>query len=184
MASGFDPEQPVKGIGRRLIAALTQQVQRRVALRQTAPGGGATFTLDFPARFCQELARKRALGLGQRRRRAFEHHRAAVVPGPGPRSITQSAREIDIEIVLDDDHGRAGIDQPVEQADQRIDIVHVKAGGRLVEHIDIAGLAELRRELQPLALAARECRERLAQRQVAEADIDETLQDLGDRPVR
>lgn len=44
---GFDPQAPVKGIGRRLIAALTQQLggESRV---ETAPNGGSLFTLTFP----------------------------------------------------------------------------------------------------------------------------------------
>jgi two-component sensor histidine kinase len=44
---GFDPEQPVRGIGRRLIGALTQQIQGESRF-VSAPGSGATFTLIFP----------------------------------------------------------------------------------------------------------------------------------------
>jgi two-component sensor histidine kinase len=44
---GFDPAQPAKGIGRRLIAALTQQMGGESRF-ETAPGGGSLFTLTFP----------------------------------------------------------------------------------------------------------------------------------------
>jgi two-component sensor histidine kinase len=45
--AGFDPEAPAKGIGRRLIKALTQQIGGESKV-QTAPGGGSRFTIDFP----------------------------------------------------------------------------------------------------------------------------------------
>jgi two-component sensor histidine kinase len=44
---GFDPQQPAKGIGRRLISALTQQIAG-VSHFETAAGGGSSFTLSFP----------------------------------------------------------------------------------------------------------------------------------------
>jgi two-component sensor histidine kinase len=44
---GFDPAQPAKGIGRRLIAALTQQLKGQSRF-ETAAGGGSRFTLTFP----------------------------------------------------------------------------------------------------------------------------------------
>jgi two-component sensor histidine kinase len=44
---GFDPAQPAKGIGRRLIAALTQQLKGESRF-ETAAGGGSLFTLTFP----------------------------------------------------------------------------------------------------------------------------------------
>ena len=44
---GFDPQTPTKGIGRRLIGALTQQVGGESRF-ETAVGGGSLFTLIFP----------------------------------------------------------------------------------------------------------------------------------------
>jgi two-component sensor histidine kinase len=44
---GFDPQQPAKGIGRRLITALTQQIAGTSRF-DTASGGGSFFTLSFP----------------------------------------------------------------------------------------------------------------------------------------
>ncbi len=44
---GFDPQAPSKGIGRRLIGALTQQINGESRF-ETAVGGGSLFTLIFP----------------------------------------------------------------------------------------------------------------------------------------
>lgn len=44
---GFDPQAPSKGIGRRLISALTQQLGGESRF-ETARGGGSYFTLSFP----------------------------------------------------------------------------------------------------------------------------------------
>lgn len=44
---GFDPQTPTKGIGRRLIAALTQQLSGESRF-ETAINGGSLFTLIFP----------------------------------------------------------------------------------------------------------------------------------------
>lgn len=44
---GFDPQVPAKGIGRRLIGALTQQLNGESNF-ETSPGGGSLFTLTFP----------------------------------------------------------------------------------------------------------------------------------------
>jgi two-component sensor histidine kinase len=44
---GFDPETPTKGIGRRLITALTAQLNGESSFTPAA-GGGSRFTLTFP----------------------------------------------------------------------------------------------------------------------------------------
>jgi len=79
--------------------------------------------------------------------------------------------------VLDDDHRPPGVDEPVEQAEQLRDVGEVEADGRLVEDVDVGLVAHLRCELEPLALAAGERGERLAEAQVAEADVDEPAED-------
>ncbi len=45
----------------------------------------------------------------------------------------------DVEVVLDHDHGVAGVDQAVEHFEQLADVLEVEAGGGLVE--DVEGLA-------------------------------------------
>jgi two-component sensor histidine kinase len=46
---GFDPDVPATGIGRRLIAALTQQLGGQSGFSAGA-SGGSRFTLSFPLR--------------------------------------------------------------------------------------------------------------------------------------
>jgi hypothetical protein len=74
-------------------------------------------------------------------------------------------------VVLDDDDRLAGVDEPVEQPEQLLHIGQVQAGGRLVEDVDAALVAHLGGQLEPLALAAGERGERLAEAQVAEAHV-------------
>ena len=102
------------------------------------------------------------------------HHAAALRRRcPGPRSTTQSATLIDVEVVLDRDDGVAPFDQAVEGGEQQRDVGRVEAGGRLVEQVERAagaGPRQLGRELHPLRLAAGEHGRRMAERQVAEAE--------------
>ena len=70
------------------------------------------------------------------------------------------------------------VDEPVEQAEQLLDVGEVQAGGRLVEDVDAALLPQVGGQLEPLALAAGERRQRLAEREVAEPDVGEPLEDL------
>ena len=71
-----------------------------------------------------------------------------------------------------------GVDEAVEQAEQLLDVGEVQAAGRLVEHVDAALLRQVGGELEPLPLAARQRRERLADAEVAEPDVDELGEDL------
>ena len=62
-------------------------------------------------------------------------------PPSGPRSISQSAARIDVEVVLDDDQRVARLEQLAERAHQLGDVVEVQPGGRLVEHEERAASA-------------------------------------------
>ena len=57
-------------------------------------------------------------------------------------------------MVLDDNHRLAGVDEPVQQVEQLLDVGEVQAGRRLVEDIDAAFLAHVGGQLEPLPLAA------------------------------
>ena len=81
-------------------------------------------------------------------------------------------------VVLDHDHRLAGVDEPVEQAEQLLDVGEVQTGRGLVEHVDLALLGHLRGQLEPLPLATRQGRQRLAEAEVAEPDVGEPLEDL------
>ena len=89
----------------------------------------------------------------------------------------------DVEVVLDDDHGVAGVHQAVEHAQQLADVLEVQAGGGLVEDVEGAAggaLGQLARELDALRLAAGEGGRGLAEGDVAEADVGQGLQRAAD----
>src|SRR5579885_2919858 len=80
----------------------------------------------------------------------------------------------DVKIVLDDDDGVAVVAQPVQHAEQLLDVVEVQAGGRLIENVErVAGVAlgELPRELHALRLAAGERGGVLAELDVGQAFV-------------
>ena len=81
--------------------------------------------------------------------------------------MTQSARGDGVQVVLDEHDGVAGVDQPVQLAQQQRDVGRVQAGGGLVEEVErvpAPGPLQLGRELDPLRLAAAELGGRLPSR--------------------
>ena len=100
------------------------------------------------------LAGQRRPGGDEVGRRALEHDPAAVVAGARAEVDDPVGVRHDRLVVLDDDDRLAGVDEPVEQAEQLLDVGEVQAGGRLVEHVDVALLAQVGGQLEPLALAA------------------------------
>ena len=68
--------------------------------------------------------------------RALEDDPAAVVAGAGAEVDDPVGVRHDRLVVLDDDDRLAGVDEPVEQAEQLLDVGEVEAGGRLVEDED------------------------------------------------
>ena len=84
-----------------------------------------------------------------------------------------------VEIVLDHEQAVARLQQLAERRQQLGDVVEMQPGGRLVEDVEhaVAGLRrQMRRNLDALRFAARQRRRRLAETQVAEADLVEHLQ--------
>jgi hypothetical protein len=71
-----------------------------------------------------------------------------------------------VQVVLDHDHAVAAVDQAVQDADQALDVGHVQADRRLVEHVQrvrrlltaprhvVTHLAQLGHQLDALCLAA------------------------------
>ena len=85
----------------------------------------------------------------------------------------------DVEVVLDDDDGVAGVDETVEDAKQGVGVLEREAGRRLVEDVERAAGGATRQlggQLDALRLAAGERRRGLAEPDVAEADGLERLQ--------
>ena len=78
--------------------------------------------------------------------------------------------------MLDDEHGVARVDKALQNLKELFHIVRVETRGRLVEDIDGAprgALRKLGRELDALGFAAGERRRRLAEADIAEADLAE-----------
>ena len=99
-------------------------------------------------------------------------------PAPGPRSMIQSACAMTAWWCAMTMTDLAGVDEPVEQAEQLLDVGQVEAGGRLVEDVDVALLGHLGGQLEPLPLAAGQRGERLAEAEVAEPDVGQPVEDL------
>ena len=118
-----------------------------------------------------ERAATRAAG------RALEDNPAAIVAGAGAEVDDPVGVRHDRLMVLDDDDRFAGVDEPVQQAEQLLDVGEVKAGRRLVENVDAALLGHLVGQLEPLPLAAGQRRERLAEGEVAEPDVGQAIED-------
>src|ERR1700733_13592183 len=102
-----------------------------------------------------------------------------------------------VEVVLDDEQGAAALDEFAECGKKLGDVVEVEAGGGLVEDVegsapgfgcgvvcrarrDAAGGGEVRGEFDTLGFAAGECRGRLAETDVAEADFVEDVELVDD----
>ena len=85
-------------------------------------------------------------------------------------------------VVLDDEHRVADVAQPLERVDQPRVVALVEADRRLVEDVEDADelRADLRREPQPLRLAARERRRCAVEREVADSDVVEEGEPLAD----
>src|SRR5437867_2875861 len=89
------------------------------------------------------LARKGGAGGDEVGGCALEYDPAAVVAGAGTQVDDPVAVRHDRLVVLDDDDRFAGLDEPVDQAEQVLDVGEVQAGGRLVEDVDAALLAQV-----------------------------------------
>ena len=67
------------------------------------------------------------------------HHLSPGVAALGPEVDDPVGRLDHVEVVLDDDHGVAGLHQAPEHLEQPLHVGEVQAGGRLVE--DVEGVA-------------------------------------------
>src|SRR5712664_165863 len=83
----------------------------------------------------------------------------------------------DVEMVLDDEHGVAKIDQALENVEEFSNVVEMQAGGGLVEDVkSAAGLAlgKLAGQLDALGFSAGKSCGGLAEGDVAEANFDQS----------
>ncbi len=144
-----------------------------------APLGQRNLT---PAR--QVLAGERGAAAPELRRRAGEHHLAAVNAGAGAEVDDVVGRGDGLPVVLHHHHRVAQVAQVFQRADEPDVVALVQADARLVENVGHA--RELRAHLggqaDALGLAAGQRRPGPLQRQVVEADVDQEVQPLGDLP--
>ena len=130
----------------------------------------------------EELARHRLRDPLDLRRRPFGHDLATVEPGARPHVHEPVGAAHHLLVVLDDDDGVADVPEPSERVDQPRVVALVEPDRRLVEDVEDADelRADLRREPEPLRLAARQRRRRTIQRQIADADVVEEREPLAD----
>ena len=120
--------------------------------------------------------------LGHRRhvlRRPLGHQLAAAVSRQRP-EVDQPIGVLDqIEVVLDQYDGIAGVHKPMQHVHELRAVVERKPGSRLIEYVERAARRPFRqfgRQLDSLGLAAAQRRCRLAEPDVAEADVDQRIQ--------
>ena len=104
-------------------------------------------------------------------------------PPSGPEVDDPVGRLDDLEVVLDDEHGVAGVDEVVQHLQQQLDVGEVQAGGRLVQQVERpagAPLDQFAGQLDPLGLAAGERGRGLAELHVVQAHVVQRLQLLAD----
>ena len=96
---------------------------------------------------------------------------AAVLARARPHVDDVVGRADRVVVVLDDDHAVAEIAQVLERGEQPVVVALVQTDRRLVQHVHDAGQprADLRREPDPLRLAAGERLRRAVEREIVEA---------------
>ena len=130
----------------------------------------------------QEAARQRLRHPLDVRGGALGHDPTAVLAGARPEVDQMIGGAHRLLVVLDDQDGVADVAQPLERADQLRVVALVQPDRGLVEDVQHAdqGRADLRGQPDPLRLAARQGRRRAVHRQVADPDVLEELEPLGD----
>ena len=101
-------------------------------------------------------------------------------PAAGPMSTTWSAMRDGLRLVLDDQHGVALVAQLQEQVVHPLDVVRVQPDRRLVEDVGDVGQRrpEVADHLGALRLAARQRAGRPVEREVAQADLGERVEQV------
>ena len=107
------------------------------------------------------LAGKRGAGGDEVGGRALEDDPAAVVAGARAEVDDPVGVRHDRLVMLDNDDRLAGVDEPVQQAQQLLDIGEMQAGGRLVQDVHTALLGHVGCQLETLSLATGQRRQRL-----------------------
>src|SRR5262249_29507452 len=134
------------------------------------------------ARAAQELPRDRARRCGDVVGSTVRHDLSSVLAGSRAEVDDPVGRPHHLLVVLDDEHGVADVAQALESGDEAAVVALVEPDGRLVEDVEDANelRADLRREPEPLRLAARKRLRRTIELQIPHADVLEERQSLPD----
>jgi len=119
-------------------------------------------------------------------RGAGRDHRAAAVSAFGAEVDDPVGGFDDVEVVFDHNHGVASVDEPADYGKQLTNVVEVQSRGGLIQQVESSPcclLGQLASELDALCLSARQCRRRLTEVQVVEADVGKQLQGADDLAV-
>ena len=169
---------------RELHGQVLQVVLRGADDRERLPRPLAPDLRRLDAEHAREvLARQRARERRELVRRPLADDLAAVDPGAGA-EVHDAVREADrLLVVLDDDDRVPEVAHRDERVDELAVVLGVEADRRLVEDVEDAHelAADLRREPDPLRLAAGERRRRAREGEVADPDVvqePETVADL------
>src|SRR5215470_15148718 len=131
----------------------------------------------------QRLPRIRLLVLRNRFRRPFGDDLSAAFAAFGAEVDHPIGRFNHVQVVLDDDHGVAQVYESLQHVEQLAHVLEMQTRGRLVQDVDGAARGAARKlfgQLDALRLAAGERRRRLAEFDVAQADLVKRLQLLFD----
>ena len=115
------------------------------------------------------------------------HNPTAFVAPFGSHVDDPVGRAHHIQVVLDDHHGIAAVDQAVENFEELAGVLEVEAGGGFVEDVHRAAgspFAQLGGELDPLSLATGQSWGRLAETDVPQPHVVDGLEDASDGWLR
>ena len=130
----------------------------------------------------EELSGRRRLAREHVVERALHDDPAAVHAGARPHLDEVVGGANGVLVVLDDDHRVADVAQALERRDHLHVVLRVQADARLVEHVEHAHQprADLRRQPDPLRLAARQRARPAVEVQIVEADAEQQLEPAAD----
>ena len=129
-----------------------------------------------PPGLSQILARQRVPGAEQFSRCPLEDDPAALIATFWTHINDPVGIADYIEMMLDHNHGVAGIYQPVHDGEQATNIRQVQPGRRFIHDVDTAPLVKFAGQFNPLAFSTREGAHGLAEGQVVQTHIAQRLE--------
>src|SRR5581483_10593886 len=164
--------------------AEAQDDDRRSEVEQGPRSPPHGLARSVPEQRRQELAGVTLRRLGHHFRGSLDDHHPTSIASLGPEVDDPVGGLDDIEVVLDDEHGVALVDETAQDGQKFADVLEMQACRGLVEDVDRVGrglLGQLAGQLHTLRLATGQRWSGLAEPDVAEADVDQGLHVAGDR---